>query len=127
MLKRLKSLTTLSVLVGVFVLSAPVLAGNSAQPGKVTTQTTTSKPAVVQASSSQAAASIQPSSSHSNFVGAFRYYLRNWLGWPDIPIVDPKPSVPGEPQKSGTSYEKDAGLKIDMRPVRDNGGHPEDS
>jgi hypothetical protein len=127
MLKRLKSLTTLSVLVGVFVLSAPVLAGNSAQPGKVTTQTTTSKPAVVQTSPSQAAANIQPSSSRSNFVGAFRYYLRNWLGWPYIHIVDPKPSAPGEPQKSGTSYEKDSGLKIDIRPVKDKGGHEVDS
>ena len=117
MLKRLMSLTTLLVLVGVFVLSAPVLAGNSAQPGKVTTQTATGKPAVVQTSPSKAAASIQPSSTRSNLVGAFRYYLHNWFGWPYIQILDPKPSLPDEPLKSSTDPRRP-----DIAPMRDHGG-----
>ncbi|MCX6832540.1 MAG: hypothetical protein NT028_10510 [candidate division Zixibacteria bacterium] len=123
MLKKLMSLATLLILVGVFVLSAPVLAGNSAQPGKATTQTTTGKPAVVQTSPSKAAASMQPSSTRSIFVGAFRYYLRDWLGLPDIHIVDPKPSLPGEPQKSSTDPNNHSGLKYEIAPIRDNGGH----
>jgi hypothetical protein len=121
MIRRLMLLTTLLVLVGVFVLSAPVLAGNSAQPGKVTTQTATGKPAVVQTSPSQAAESIQPSSTRSNLVGAFRYYLRNWFGWPYIQILDPKPSLPDEPLKSSTDPRRP-----DIAPMRDNGGEGQD-
>jgi hypothetical protein len=117
-------LTTLSVLVGVFVLSAPVLAGDSTQPGKAMIQTTTGKPAVVQTSPSKAAASIQPSSMRSNLVGAFRYYLRNWFGWPYIHIVDPKPPVPGEPLRSGPGTNKGNGKWEDI--VRDNGGSGRD-
>jgi hypothetical protein len=116
-MKRVSFLATLLVLVGVFVLSAPVLAGNSAQPGKVTTPTMTGKPAVVQTSpSSKAATSIQPST-RSSLVGAFRYCLRNWFGWPYIQILDPKPSVPDEPLKNSTDPNK---RNDDI--ARDNGG-----
>jgi hypothetical protein len=115
-------LTTLSVLVGVFVLSAPVLAGNSAQPGKAMTQTTTGKPVIVQSSPSETAASIQSSFMRSSFVCTFRYYLRNWLGWRYIHIVDPKPSVPDAPLKSGTDPNNHSGLKYEIAPIRDHGG-----
>jgi hypothetical protein len=125
MIRRLMLLATLSVLVGVFVLSAPVLAGNSAQPGKVTIGTTTGKPAVVQTSPSKAVASIQPST-RSIVVGAFRYYLRNWFGWPYIQIFDPKQSVPDGPQMSGTDPAKRPRVKVDITAVRDNGGSTDD-
>jgi hypothetical protein len=120
MIRRLMLLATLSVLVGVFVLSAPVVAANSAQPGKVIIQTTTGKPAVVQTSPFKVVANSQPSSTPASLIGAFRYYLRNWLGWPYIHIVDPKPSVPDEPLKSGTDPNK--GRWMDSEPIRDHGG-----
>jgi hypothetical protein len=101
MIRRLMLLTTLSVLVGVFVLSAPVFAGNSAQPGKVTTPTT-----VVQTSPSKASVGIQPSSSLSSIIGALRFSLRNWLGLPYIHLGDPKPPRPNEPPKSRTDPRK---------------------
>jgi hypothetical protein len=106
MIRRLMLLATLSVLVGVFVLSAPVLAGNSAQPGKVTIQTTTGKPAVVQTSPSKAAAGIQPATTRWNLVGAFRFSLRNWLGLPYIHLGDSKPPVKDEPDKSRVDPRK---------------------
>jgi hypothetical protein len=114
-------LAALSVLVGVFVLSAPVLAGNSAQPGKVTIGTTTDKPAVVQTSPFKAVASIQPSM-RSIVVGVFRYYLRNWFGWPYVQILGPKPSVPGGPQMSNPGPDKHTKIIGDITAVRDHGG-----
>jgi hypothetical protein len=121
MIRRLMLLATLSVLVGVFVLSAPVLAGNSAQPGKVIAQTTTGKPAVVQTSPSKAVASIQPST-RTIVVGAFRYYLRNWFGWPYIPVLDPKPSISDGPQMSNPGPDKHTKVIGDITVVRDHGG-----
>jgi hypothetical protein len=117
MLKRLMSLTTLLVLCGVLALSVPATADRNSQVTKVTTPTVT----VVKTTTTSSATKSE--FVRTGWKDGLRFWLHNWLGWPYIPVVDPKPAVPDEPQKSGPG----------LRPrwmdeaVRDHGGNGEDS
>jgi hypothetical protein len=93
-MRRLAYPVTLVVLFGVFVLSAPVMAGGSAQSAKaqasVVVKAEVAKPAVAQ---------HQVSSFRSVIVQTLRFQVARWLG-----IVVGGSNRPDQPQMSDHDY-----------------------
>ena len=125
MLRRSTIIVITLVLCGVMALSVPASADRNSQTTKATTPTV--NVTVVKTTSSTSATKSEFVPGNCNWGDGLRFWLRNWLGWPDIHILDPKPSLPDEPLKSGTDPHKDSGLKYEIAPIRDHGGNGEDS
>ncbi len=115
MVKRLAFLVTLSVLVGVFVLSEPATAGGSAPKVKGQVSIVTNQPA-------KANTTVQPQPTTSQVImQLLRFGIARWLGLPDI-IIAPKPPVKDGLQLSDGRKEKRTGIMTEA-PMRDNGGY----
>jgi hypothetical protein len=97
-------------------LSVPAMADRNSQTTKATT--TTVKVNVVKTTATSSATKSE--FVRTGWKDGLRFYLHNWLGWPVIHIVDPKPSVPDEPRKSGTDPHSHW---LDIAPIRDHGGY----
>jgi hypothetical protein len=94
-------------------LSVPAMADRNSPVAKATTTTVT----IVKTTS-------PTSTTKSEFVRAnwrdgLRFWFRNWLGWPHIQILDPKPPVIDEPLKSQTDPNP---IWMRDEPMRDHGG-----
>ena len=99
-MKRIAFLTTLLILAGMIVLSAPVAATGKASVDKAR--------AVVVKSDV-----IKPT-----LVSVVKWQVRLWLGWPPIQVDGKKPVEDG-PQK-GSGHQGDG--KWISAPIRDHGG-----
>jgi hypothetical protein len=102
MLRRSTILVISLVLCGVMALSVPAMADRNSQ----TTKSSAPTVSVTVVKTSAASSMTKSEFVRAGWKDGLRFWLRNWFGWPHIQILDPKPSLPDEPQKSSTDPNK---------------------